>query len=224
MNNNTLLRRVAPAALAAALTAAFATGGALAAGRGAGGGPPAGVGGGMMGQPHGPASMPGSNNPNGMPPIGRPASPGPDTDRGHSEGQGKNDQSVAANVRPTVGKVASFSGTTLTLKLPNGTTKTFTVNEHAFGQLKPAAGQDLAVRSKNGTDVDSVVPANTTITGSVKSVTRSAVTLLLPNGRTVTVNVAPQAVAHLKLTPGSQATLVSQDGGFSVSGIRSGNH
>ncbi|HEV2262875.1 MAG TPA: hypothetical protein VGR69_11365 [Candidatus Rubrimentiphilum sp.] len=197
---------LAGAGLAALLSAA-----ALAA-------PPGGVGGGRpgtmpavppVGRPIGrPATAP---NPNGTPPVGR-ATNAPDTDRGRSEGKGRTDTTR------TMGTVASFTGTTLTLKLPTGITKTFTVNAHARGQLKPGAAVVVTTRP-NSSSVVSIVPANQSVTGTVVGTTKTTVTLKLPNGRTQTISVASQAAAHMNLTPGSVVTVMSNNGGMTATKI-----
>jgi len=156
-------------------------------------------------------------------PVGAP-SPGtaPDTDRGRSDGRGQTD--ATTHGRMTVGRVAAFSGTTLTLTLPTGVTKTFTVDAHAYGQLKPQVGQNLAVSSSDGTHVGAAVAADQTIRGTVSSVTRDTVTLMLPNGRSQTISVASQAATRMNLTPGTKVTIVSHDGGQSAAHIGINHH
>jgi len=126
--------------------------------------------------------------------------------------------------RTTVGRVTAFSGTTLTLMLPTGVTKTFTVDAHAFGQLKPKVGQNLAVRSEDGSRVGSAVVADQTIRGTVASTTRDSVTLTLPNGRTETLMVASQAATRMNLTPGSKVVVTTHDGGMSAAHIDTIHH
>jgi len=105
------------------------------------------------------------------------------------------------------------------LTLPNGTTKTFTVDPHAFGQLKPQPGQKVAVDSQNGTEANSVVAADQTISGTVTAASLTSVTIQLPNGQTRTISVARQAAGRMNLTPGVPVTVTSHDGGASASEI-----
>jgi len=180
-----------------------------------GGGPPGGTPGGPpVGTPGGPPPGVPISNSNGALPIGK-ATSAPDTDRGHSEGKGRTD---VAPGKPTIGRVATFSGTTLTLTLPTGVSKTFTVDAHAFGQLNVHKGAELAVTSSDGVYATSVTPAEQTIRGTVESVSAntSQVTLSLPNGKTLTIMVAPEAAAHMALSKGIPLTLASHDGGFSA--------
>lgn len=156
-------------------------------------------------------------------PVGAP-SPGtaPDTDRGRSEGRGQTDATMHGQL--TVGRVAAFTGTTLTLTLPTGVMKTFTVDAHAFGQMKPQIGENLAVRSADGVRIGSAVAADQTIRGTVSSATRDTVTLMLPNGRTQTIAVASQASTRMNLTPGTKVTIVSHDGGRSAAQVAINHH
>lgn len=179
--------------------------------------PPGGGGrpGGMPSQSHPAApSMPAGRPATAPSPLGG-ATSAPDTDRGRSEGKGRTDTATAGT--RTTGAVVSFSGTTLTLKLPNGTTKTFTVSANAGGQLRP--GTPVVVTTNPSGGVLAIVPANQSITGTVVGVTKTAVTLMLPNGRTQTVNVASQAAAHMNLAPGSAVTLTSNNGGMTATKI-----
>lgn len=220
--NNISFRSVSVGALAALLSlslVAFAD-----ASGGPGGGRPGGIGGPPGGMPGGaripttlpPVIQPNSRNPNGTPPVGKSTS-APDTARGRSEGKGQTD--TTSHGKPVVGKVASFNGSTLTLTLPNGTTKTFTVDPHAFGQLKPKQGQNVAVEMKNGSEASSVVAADQTIRGTVTASSLTSVTIKLPNGQTRTISVAPQAATRMKLSPGVPVTIVSHDGGASAAAI-----
>ena len=202
----TLAAIAASYALAFCGSAAYAHGGPPG---GVSGGRPAGIPGGMPQGIH-PNGPPSSINPNSGVPATTPA-----TGRGQS-GTAPGRTASSTHSKPVVGKVASFSGTTLTLTLPTGVTKTFTVDAHAFGQLKPEPGTPVAVASEDGTNADSIVPANQAIQGTVSAVTRNSVTMTLPNGNTVTVVVPAQAAAHVPLKPGSQAILISHDGGFSA--------
>lgn len=216
--NNISLRPISIAALAAMLSlslVAFAD--ARGGPPGGGGGRPGGIGGGPPGGMPGAARIPNTTTPNGMPPIGRPTS-APDTDRGRSEGKGQTD--TTSHGKPVIGKVASFNGSTLTLTLPNGTTKTFTVDPHAFGQLRPTPGQNVAVETNNGTEASSVVAADQTISGTVTATSLTSVTIQLPNGQTRTISVAPQAATRMNLSPGVPVTVVSHDGGASAATIR----
>ena len=214
--NNIAFRTLSTAALAATLSLSLV---AFADARGdhPGGGPP----GGMPGASRNPNPFPPMRqpdaNPNGTMPIGKATTP-PDTDRGRSEGKGRTDSTMHG--KPAIGRVASFSGSTLTLTLPNGTVKTFQVDPHAYGQLKPKLGQNLAVETKNGTQASSVVPADQMISGTVISSTLTSVTLKLPNGQTRTIAVAPQAAARMNLSPGVPITVTSHDGGMSAASIR----
>ncbi|HET7812919.1 MAG TPA: hypothetical protein VFL13_00945 [Candidatus Baltobacteraceae bacterium] len=113
----------------------------------------------------------------------------------------------------SVGKVTAVTGSTLTLTLPNGTSKTFKVSASAFGQNKPKLGQRLAVAADAQGNATSIMVADQSIRATVASVAKNGVTLKLPNGRTVTMNVASQAVAHMHLTPGQHVTLTTHDGG-----------
>ncbi|MFN2529068.1 MAG: hypothetical protein ABR584_10180 [Candidatus Baltobacteraceae bacterium] len=210
------LAAAAICALVLSGSAAFAHGGPPAgAGGGRPGGMPQGVPGGMPQGINRPSGTPGSMNPNSAVPT-----TAPPTGRGQS-GTAPGRTANTTSARPTVGKVASFSGTTLTLTLPTGQIKTFTVDAHAFGQLKP--GTPVAVTSQDGTTADTIAPANQMVTGTVSSVTRNSVTMTLPNGKTVTVMVPSQAAGHIPLTPGSQAQIISNDGGFSASQVRAVN-
>lgn len=164
---------------------------------------------------HGPGAAPG--NPNGAEPVGR-ATGAPDTDRGHSEGKGHTD--VLKRAMPTVGRVASLHGSRLTLSLPNGTRKTFSVDARAFGQMRPARGESVAVESDDGMRASSIAPADRTIRGNLTAVSRDTVTLKLPNGRTQTIFVAPEAAARMNLSPGTPLTVISHDGGASATQIR----
>jgi hypothetical protein len=186
-------------------------------------GPPAGIPGGPR-IPVAPPIQPGlpsqsnqgtAHNPNGRPPSGA-ATSAPDTDRGNSEGKGRTD---TAGSHAFVGSVTAFNGTTLTLKLPNGTTKTFTVDAHAHGQLRAHNGQNVAIHVDAQGRVTQIAPADQTISGKVSGVTKNTVTLTLPNGRTQTIGIASQAAAHISLMPGAQATIVSHDGGRTASSI-----
>lgn len=158
-----------------------------------------------------------ANNPNGNPPVGKPVSPGSDTDRGRSEGKGHNDTMHGKNV--VVGTVVSLNGTLLTLRLPNGTTKTFTVNPRAFGQRTPQPGQQIAIRTNDGMRADSFADANQTIRGTIVAANTSMLTLKLPNGRTQTIWVAPSAATRINLTPGMPVTITTHDGGASAASI-----
>ena len=202
----------------AALAGLLFTTQAMAAPPGGGGGrppsagPPGGMPGNMPGFPHMPSGLP-----NTVPsPLGRPSSAPPDTDRGRSENKGKTDQTPSNR---TAGTVASFSGTTLTLTLPTGVTKTFTVDAHAFGQLKPQAGQRVVVQSDGTGKVMAVMPADETVSGTVLGSTRQTVTLRLPNGQTRTITVASAAASRLNLQPGMQVTLVSHDAGQTAASV-----
>lgn len=180
------------------------------------GAPPAGV----PGDVHAPSlPNPGGianpGNPNGTTPVGAPGKRG-DTDRGRSEGKGNDD---LAHGQRLVGKVASFHGSTLTLLLPNGTTKTYTVDPHAVGQMKPTRGESLAVESSDGMRATTIVDADQTIDGSVASMTKDSLTLRLPNGKTQTLSVAASALAHMNLQPGTDVRVTSHDGGASASRI-----
>ena len=223
MNN---ISPIAGAALAAMLSLSLVAFADARGGPPGGGGRPGGipVGGPPGGMPGGaripnalpPVTHPNSTNPNGTPPIGKPTS-APDTDRGRSEGKGQTD--TTSHRKPVVGKVASFNGSTLTLTLPNGTTKTFTVDPHAFGQLKPKQGQNVAVEIKNGSEASSVVAADQTIRGTVTASSLTSVTIKLPNGQTRTISIAPQAATRMNLSPGVPVTIVSHDGGASAAAI-----
>ncbi len=164
---------------------------------------------------HGPSVAPG--NPNGAEPVGK-AAGAPDTDRGRSEGKGHTD--LLRQEKPTVGRVASFSGSRLTLSLPDGTSKTFSVDAHAFGQMRPTRGESVAVESGDGVHARSVAAADRTIRGSLTAVSRDTVTLKLPNGRTQTISVAPEAATRMNLSPGMPLTVISHDGGASATQIR----
>lgn len=221
-----LFTAAAGAALAASLGApALAGSHGVGVGAGVSGGvsagvnvgvPPAGVPGGVhVPSAPNPGGITNPGNPNGTAPIGAPGTRG-DTDRGHSEGKGNND---LVRGQRLIGKVASLQGSTLTLMLPNGTTKSFLVDPHAFGQMRPLRGKSVAIESSDGTRANTVVDADQTIDGSVTGMTKDSVTLRLPNGKTQTLSVAGAALAHMNLKPGTHVRVTSHDGGASASRI-----
>lgn len=111
-----------------------------------------------------------------------------------------------------VGTVTAFSGTTLTVTLPNRAVKTFTVDAHAAAAMNLRRGAQVAVGLDAKGDVVSFAPANQTLHATVASVAKSNVTLRLPNGRSLTIALAPQAAARMNLTPGANVEVTTHDG------------
>ena len=117
-----------------------------------GGGRPAGVPGGMhMPAMPNPASVPGhQGNPNGVAPIGKPATHG-DTDRGRSEGKGHNDRKHGKHAMQTIrGRVVGMTKNTVTLQLPNGKTETILVSSSAVANMHLKPGTNIRVISPDG--------------------------------------------------------------------------
>jgi molybdopterin-binding protein len=172
--------------------------------------PPAGIGGGHI--PVVPAGPPVN-----VPPVQLPNTPGTSNLPTHTSTTGasaaaQSSTQASAAVSTTVGKVAAFNGTTLTLTLPNGTTKSFTVDAHAYGRLRPQNGEAVAVQTDARGNVVGIAAAKQRSSATVTGVSKNDVTLKLPNGRTLTVAVAPQAAAHMNLTPGAQVSVSTHDG------------
>lgn len=161
----------------------------------------------------GPRGGGGMGHTNGPPPVGKPATHG-DTDRGNSEGQGHNDK----HPNRLVARVASLSGSTLVVRMPDGRLRTFTASPSVLGQVRPALGANVVLFTNGGVVVQRVLPADVTFTGVVSKMSKDQVTFRLPNGQLRTITVARAAVAHMM--PGRRLTVVSHDGGVTATTIR----
>lgn len=159
------------------------------------------------------AAAPTGGHVNGPPPVGKPATHG-DVDRGSSEGKGHND----APPGRLIGRVVSFSGSTLVVRTPDDTLHTFKVSSAALGKFHPAPGSNIVIVRNGGVLVEKVIPADVTFTGRFKKKTKDQVTFTLPNGETRTISVAPEAAAHMR--PGQTLIIVSHDGGVTATTIR----
>ena len=146
-----------------------------------GGGPPGG----------GPGAA-GAHNPNGTPPIGKPATLGPDTDRGHSEGKGRTDTAG----KHFLGRVTTIRGEAVTILMPTGTVRTFTVGTALLPTVRVGERVVLFTRS-GGVLVTRAAPAVQTVRGTLVGVGKTTVTVLLPNGRMHTITVAPEAAENM---------------------------
>lgn len=142
---------------------------------------------------HGVGSNPGvRHNPNGPPPIGKPATNG-DTDRGHSGGKGNNERPGTTHV---VGVVRAISGDMVSVRNADGTVQIL--------KLTPAQAAELwtsehVVIFNSGAQVTKVEPADVILRGVVTHVDRdkTTVTVRLPNGKLRTVTVAPEAAENM---------------------------
>lgn len=113
----------------------------------------------------------------------------------------------------SVGKVSAFSGNSLTLMLPNGTTKSFAVSAAGFGAALPRVGDRLAVSTDAAGNVVSIAAADQSLRATVTRITKNGVVLALANGRTIAVNLASKIVSKLKLKDGSAVDIATHDGG-----------
>jgi hypothetical protein len=184
---NRLISTIGVAALAAALLMGTPTGSRADKG-GTHGGPPA------------------VHNPNGVPPIGMPSTNG-DTDRGKSEGRGKND--LRAHF---VGNISSISGSTVTLRTRTGLLKTFVVTPEEAAEIRN--GQHIVMFTSGGA-VTRFEPADEALHGTLVSDTKTTVTLRLPNGKLRTITVAPEAAENMALRKG-EPVIVSTTTAFTT--------
>jgi molybdopterin-binding protein len=145
--------------------------------------------------------------PNGVPPVGAPAVHG-DTDRGHSEGKGRNDLGKTH----VIGTVSAINGNMVTVRSGKNTVQTFTLTPAQAAEVR--SGEHI-VFFTNGATVTRIAPANMTLHATVLNVVPSSlshktmVTVRLPNGRTQTMIVANEAAENMKLRKGEPVVLTT---------------
>ena len=156
--------------------------------------------------PGGAHGAPGAK-PNGPPPVGAPAVHG-DTDRGHSEGKGRNDLGKTH----VIGTVSAINGNMVTIRSGKNTVQTFTLTPAQAAEVR--SGEHIVLFT-NGTVVNRLEPANMTLHGVVTGVVpnsvsrKTMVTVRLPNGRTQTMIVANEAAENMKLRKGEPVVLTT---------------
>jgi molybdopterin-binding protein len=162
------------------------------------------------GHPGGPPAGHGAN-PNGTHPVGAPVIKG-DTDRGRSEGKGRNDLHGAH----VLGRVASVSGNMVTVRMSNGTTQTFTLTPAQVAEIR--SGEHVVFFTNGATNVTRIAPADVSFRGVVTSVVpnsashKSTVTVRLPNGKLRTITVANEAAENMRLREGKPVIVTTTTG------------
>lgn len=141
---------------------------------------------------HGIGHNPGlGHNPNGPPPIGKPATHG-DTDRGHSAGKGNNERTGATHA---LGVVRSISGDLVSVRNANGAVQILKLTPTQVAALRTS--ENVVIFS--GAGVTDVEPADVALRGVITHVDKdkAAVTIRLPNNKLRTITVAPEAVENM---------------------------
>ena len=152
------------------------------------------------------------SNPNGTSPVGAPAVHG-NTDRGHSEGKGKNDLGKTH----VIGSISAISGNTVTVRSGKGTLQTFTLTPAEIASVR--TGEHIVLFTNGGTTVTRLEPADMTLHGVVTNVVpntlsrKTMVTVRLPNGKLRTITVANEAAENMRLRKG-EPVIISTTTGF----------
>ena len=113
-------------------------------------------------------------------------------------------QASTGTQRNVTGIVNSFQGSTLDLRLADGTCKTFSVEPSTVGSQRLRKGTLVTFDADANRRVTRIQQPEVaeTINGIVTKIANDQVTLRLPNGQTRTTVVAPATAQQLKLVPG----------------------
>ncbi|MGB3206556.1 MAG: hypothetical protein WBB28_16335 [Crinalium sp.] len=112
------------------------------------------------------------------------------------------------------GIISSSNGTTVQIKLADGTSQNYQLNPNLVNSSNIRRGAFVALLVDENKVVQEVQPAEVekTLEGVVREVVGSQVTLELPNGQLETTAVAPAVSARMGLAPGVPLIVTSYRG------------
>lgn len=195
MNSRFTLALFAAMALSASAALAGPPGGGIGIGAGAHGG--IGVGAPPVGVP--PIQQP----PAHVPPVSVPKPLGTSVPPANANVNGRTNAGAHGALSAGVlhGTISAVSGTTVTLKLSDGTTQNYTVSSQTASRLRSDVNKTIAYRVQNGT-LTLVAAGTAPMQGTLAGITGSTAQIKLANGTTQTYTVSAQQAAWLRAHAG----------------------
>lgn len=115
-----------------------------------------------------------------------------------------------------IGQIVSLSPSAVTVRLPDGTAKTFQIAPGTANTLRAYVGKTVHLRTVDGTHISSVVGQNEAVRGTVAAINGNLVTFVTPTGEIHSLALNGNGVAQLHLQVGSSLLSSSSDFGKSA--------
>lgn len=127
-----------------------------------------------------------------------------------------------ANV-PLHGTLTAISGTSVTVRLSNGTTQNYNVSAQTAGDLRAYINKPIEFRLVNGMLTTTGRESAGIMRGTISAVNGTSVAIRLTNGTTETINASAQTATRLRSFIGKNVAFRVTDGMFTFAGAQGGN-